>query len=272
MEAKAVAPISVVIPCYRCVKTIDRAIRSILRQTVKPYEVILVDDASGDGTAEALNYIAHQYPTRVKVISFNHNQGVACARNAGWDLASQPYIAFLDADDAWHPRKLEIQYSYMLAHPDVTLSGHLVRVLDQPDSMPIWEIGSWDVLRLSKLRMLLTNRLFPSTVMLKRDVPNRFQSGKRHTEDHLLWLELLCAGHRLVKLNLELESAYKPLYGVGGLSSQLWLMEKGELDTYKSIYAKGHINFAQWIGLSLYSLTKYARRLLMYGLYLRWKK
>jgi hypothetical protein len=108
--------------------------------------------------------------------------------------------------------------------------------------------------------------------MLKRDVPNRFLNGKRHTEDHLLWLELLCEGHMLAKLTVDLEAAYKPLFGFGGLSSQLWLMEKGELDTYKRIYDKDYINLVQWLSLSLYSLLKYVRRLLIYWLHLRWKK
>lgn len=272
MMKDTVAPVSVVIPCYRCSATIGRAIESIAKQTQKPAEIILVDDASEDGTLSTLQEIARSYPDWLTVLQLKQNQGAASARNAGWAVASQPYIAFLDADDAWHPRKIEIQYAYMAAHPEVSLSGHHYRVIKQSDQQPDWEIGLWESQPISKWIMLISNRFTTPSVMLRRDVPNRFMPGKRHVDDHLLWLELICQGHKMVKLSAELVSIFKPLYGSSGLSAQLWLMEKGELDTYKRLYDETLINLAQWLGLSVYSLLKFVRRLLAYALYLRWNK
>lgn len=273
MIKENVAPVSVVIPCYRCSATIGRAVESIAKQTQNPAEVILVDDASDDGTWSVLQEIARVYPGWITVLQLNKNQGAASARNAGWEVASQPYIAFLDADDAWHSRKIEIQYAYMNSHPEVLLSGHHYRVVKQADQLPDWEIGLLVGSQLiSKWIMLLSNRFTTPSVMLRRDVPNRFLPGKRHVDDHLLWLELICQGHKMVKLSAELVSIYKPLYGSSGLSAQLWLMEKGELETYKQLYDQALINLIQWLGLSLYSLLKFVRRLLVYWLYLRWKK
>lgn len=110
------APVSVVVPCWRCRDTIARAVESIAAQTRLPHEVILVDDASGDGTAGALHALAGRYPKDwITVIEQRDNGGAGVARNAGWETASSPYIAFLDADDAWHPKKLEIQVAWMEA-------------------------------------------------------------------------------------------------------------------------------------------------------------
>src|SRR5688572_15186507 len=102
------APVSVVVPCYRCAATIGDAIASIVDQTARPAEVLLVEDCSGDDTLEALHRIAAAYePGWIKVIAMPANGGPSRARNTGWQQAEQPYIAFLDADDTWAPRKLE---------------------------------------------------------------------------------------------------------------------------------------------------------------------
>src|SRR5215831_14326963 len=97
------APVSAVIPCYRCGATIRRALESVAGQTLLPSEVILVDDCSADGTEAELRQIATEYPQGwIKVVSLSANGGPGVARNGGWDAAAQPYVAFLDADDCWH--------------------------------------------------------------------------------------------------------------------------------------------------------------------------
>ena len=103
---ESLAPVSVVIPCYRCSLTIRRALASIAQQSLKPAEVILVDDASGDGTLAVLKELASSYPNWMRLIALETNRGAASARNEGWAAASQPFIAFLDADDTWHREKI----------------------------------------------------------------------------------------------------------------------------------------------------------------------
>lgn len=266
------ALVSVVIPCYRCTRTIERAVASVAAQTLLPAELILVDDASGDDTRSLLTKLSQQYsPGWIKLVFLDINAGAGSARNSGWAVASQPWVAFLDSDDAWHFRKIEIQYGYMVAHPDVVLSGHGFRLLKH-DVLPDWALGGHEAQTVSKWAMLLSNRFVTPSVMIKRDIGYRFIERQRYMEDHMLWLRVVCSGARVVKLNDALAAIYKDPFGITGLSSRVWLMERGDLGNYRRLYHDGCISRMQLVALVAYSLAKYARRLVIYAGYLRWKK
>jgi len=266
------AAVSVVIPCYRCAHTIERAMASLAAQTLRPAEVILVDDASGDDTREVLKKISQQFDKAwIKLVFLDKNVGAGSARNAGWAQASQPYVAFLDADDAWHFRKIEIQYNYMVAMPDVVLCGHGFRMLKQ-GVLPCWDVAQCDAFTVNKWDMLMSNRFVTPSAMIKRDVKHRFIEQQRYMEDHMLWLRVVCSGERVVKLPVALAAIYKDSFGVTGLSSHILLMERSDLGNYRRLYRDGCINAAQFVILVTYSLLKYVRRLIIYAGYLRWKK
>ncbi len=267
----SVAPVSVVIPCFRCTLTIERAIASVAQQTQKPAEVILVEDASDDDTLAVLQNLAKPYMDWIKVIALPKNQGPSNARNVGWTAATQLYVAFLDADDAWHSQKIEIQTTYMNAHSEVVLCGHGHRVLENTDALPDWQVQTWTAQCISKWSWLLSNKFSPTSVMVRRDVKQRFLENQRYSEDYMLWLEFVCSGNVVTRLSAELGVRYRNPFGTGGLSARLWLMEQGELGNYQRLYDKNYINLVQWLGLSLYSLLKFFRRLVIYWSWLRWK-
>lgn len=114
-EMKALT-VSVVIPSYNCGEYVGRAIESVLNQTYQPLECIVVNDGSTDNTKEAVALYADQ----VTLIE-QRNQGASAARNAGIARAKGEYIAFLDADDYWHPSKLEKQVKLLQDHTDLVL-------------------------------------------------------------------------------------------------------------------------------------------------------
>jgi len=263
-------PVSVVIPCFCCSKTIVRAVTSITKQTQKPAEVILVDDASCDGTGETLQQLAQAYPGWVKVLTLDQNQGAANARNAGWEIVSQPYIAFLDSDDAWHPEKIEIQYAYMAAHPEIVLCGHGHRLLENESELPSWEVSQGDAQSIHKWALLLSNRFVTPSVMIRSDIGQRFSEKQRYMEDHMLWMKIICSGAAVVRLPGELAAIYKRPYGIMGLSAQTWSMERGDLGNYRRLYHANCINGYQLGVMGIYSLLKYVRRLAIYWGYLRW--
>jgi len=103
MPFSGFAPVSVVIPAYNAERFVGEAIASVLAQTCKPSEIIVVNDGSTDRTADRVAAFVD-----VKLAS-KQNGGPGSARNFGLRHATQPLVAFLDADDLWAPRKLERQ-------------------------------------------------------------------------------------------------------------------------------------------------------------------
>lgn len=265
------AVVSVIIPCYRCSATLERAVASVAAQSVVPAEVILVDDCSGDGTRALMRHIASQYaPDWIRTLLLDQNVGAASARNAGWSVASQPYIAFLDSDDAWHPEKIRLQLGYMRAHPDVVLCGHTHKILTT-SAMPDWPIravdGALESHRITKRSLLLSNRFVTPSVMLQRDIPQRFVEHQRNMEDHMLWLSIVCSGAAVDKLCIPLAAIYKRAYGQAGLSAQLWLMEQADLGNYRRLLVQNYITRLQFLALAAFSVVKFMRRLVLQKLF-----
>lgn len=266
LKDESSVPVAAIIPCYCCRDTIARALASISAQTRLPREVILVDDASPDDgkTSDTLRQLAKEYECvfPLRIISLEKNGGPGSARNRGWDAATQPYIAFLDADDAWHPQKLEIQCGWMLAHPEQCLVGH-AHVLKQEGDSNWWELQrEIRTFPVRQGRSMLANPFATRTVMLRRDLPFRFKEGKRYSEDYLLWLQIILSGHPSAHIDLPLAASYKAAYGEGGLSADLWRMEKGELNTYLEIYRESRIGLLRLCLLLVYSMAKHMRRML----------
>jgi glycosyltransferase involved in cell wall biosynthesis len=118
--------ISVIIPCYNCAEFIERAVSSVLQQTLKEYEIILVDNNSTDNTFSKLIDLKKSNPQIITVLS-EPTKGAPAARNKGLVEAKGEYIQFLDADDELKPLKLESQYSMAeLVGADVVIGNHVL--------------------------------------------------------------------------------------------------------------------------------------------------
>jgi len=108
--------VSVVVPTYNRADVLPETIDSVLAQTYKDYEIIIVDDGSTDNTREILEpYLSMDNISYV----YQENKKQASARNKGIQNSKGEYIAFLDSDDLWHPRKLEYQVEIFEKHPDI---------------------------------------------------------------------------------------------------------------------------------------------------------
>jgi glycosyltransferase involved in cell wall biosynthesis len=246
------APVSVLIPCYRNAATIGRALASVAAQSAPAAEVIVIDDASGDDTAELAG---RSGIPGLRVVRLDRNLGPGGARNAGWRAAGQPYIAFLDADDAWHPRKLELQLGWMQAHPEVVLCGHAIgNALAEPGTM----LNGTPV---TSAMLLRSNRFQTSSVMLRSSVPQRFAADKRYCEDYLLWLEIVLSGAQAHYLDAALAMRFKPVYGGHGASGRLWRMQAGEIDAFARVRRAGLLGAPSYLAAAAWSWIKFLRRL-----------
>ena len=254
--------VTAIIPCWKCKETIDRAVSSVYDQSLRPVKLILVDDASGDGTAEYLDLIALRYPKNwIEVVKLTFNSGPGPARNAGWDISNTDFIAFLDADDAWHPQKIELQFNWMQKNPHASICGHSSNLYDQSS-------GFKSLMTLEEpkvygfFEMMISNRMITRTVMLKRRLPFRFRD-KNVTEDYLLWLEIAKNNLKLYRFDEPLACSFREEYSVGGYSGNLWKHELRELNAVKFLYKNNKIDMLTFIIFSSWSITKYFRRVLL---------
>ena len=121
--------VSVIVPAYNCEKFIGETIDSVLAQTYKNWEMIIVDDCSSDHTRDIVLEFASQ-DSRIKYYFLQENSGAAVARNTAMERAKGEYMAFLDSDDIWLPEKLEKQLSFMKEN-DVAFSSTSYELIDE---------------------------------------------------------------------------------------------------------------------------------------------
>ena len=271
---KEKADVSVIIPVYNSGKEAFRAVNSIAVQTLLPKEVILIDDCSPEKeiTRNWLDKISNQFDNKftIKVLYQDKNGGPGECRNAGWDIAAGKYVAFLDSDDIWHPQKLEIQYKFMVDHPDYGFSCHHLKIIQENEvavfSQKNLNITKQDIIQINPIRYLFKHYPIGGTsyVMARNVNDIRFVPGKRYSEDYLVWLEF-CFKYGGVLINQFMGASFKPFYGAGGLSQSLWKLEKGELENYRILWRKKIIKFNIVLLASAFSICKFLRRVILVG-------
>ncbi len=119
--------ISVIIPVFNAEKTIEETIDSILNQTFKDIEIIIINDGSTDATLEIIENISD---SRIKIFSYP-NAGLSASRNRGIDRAKREYISFIDADDLWTPDKLELQWQALQSNPQAAVAYSWTDYIDE---------------------------------------------------------------------------------------------------------------------------------------------
>jgi glycosyltransferase involved in cell wall biosynthesis len=182
--------VNVIIPCHNAARYLAEALASVLGQTHEATSAIVVDDGSTDATVA----IARGFGERVTVLR-QVKSGVSAARNRGIDAARGECIAFLDADDRWHPDKLSRQVAYLAGHPECALVHTAIRHIDSQGLVTGRPHNA--ALRLQTrgecLAVLLSrNTITTSSVLLRREVvrEERFLTGLHAAEDWDLWLRL----------------------------------------------------------------------------------
>lgn len=124
MVNKVNGMVSIIVPCHNSFYFIKDCLESVLAQTYRNWEMIIIDDFSTDNSSDLIQKYINR-DSRIKLIKHEKNSGVAIARNTGIKNAIGDYIAFLDSDDYWHPKKLEIQLLCFLENDvDVVFSEY----------------------------------------------------------------------------------------------------------------------------------------------------
>ena len=247
--------ISVVIPCFNRKNTLPRSIDSVINQTYKPSEIIIVDDGSTDGTRD---FILKSYPD-IKYF-FQTKKGVSSARNKGIRESSSKWIAFLDSDDEWLPQKLEKQKTQLEKHPGIFISHtneiwirNGVRVNQMKKHQ---KYGGYifdkclDICRMSPSSVLIHNRVLEDVGV--------FDEKLQVCEDYDLWLRITSKYSVLFEKELL-------IIKYGGHKDQLSKVKEGieqfRIQSLEKILTLNHLKKDQFI------LTKnmLIRKLLIYS-------
>lgn len=188
---------SIVMPAFNAEATLEEAVASVAEQTYPLWELLIVDDASSDRSLEIAQRLAAT-DSRITVLSSPKNTGVAHARNIGLQSAKGRYIAFLDADDRWLPRKLELQMAEF-THGAKVVFGSYHRFTNHGTCGTVWakaKVTSQDMLRHNCIGNL--------TAAYDRNALGLALQEPTPHEDYVMW-------YRLVALSGQAHGIHEPL-------------------------------------------------------------
>ena len=229
--------ISVVIPCYNAKKFLGATLAALRAQSFTDWEAIVIDDGSTDNSSD-IAWGLSQADKRISV-SWQTNFGVSFSRNRGAELAKADIVAFLDADDVWHPDFLNEMFAFMQAKPERAVGFARARFVTF-EGTPTRAVSRSKLKNLSTADFLSGNPTTTcSNLVVRRDAflkSGGFKKGLNHAEDQLWLLQMhlngeVIEGHDKILLDYRTNNA--------GLSSDVEAMRKGwdeMVMTVQSIY------------------------------------
>lgn len=257
--------ISVVIPMYNSEKTIIRTLDSIKNQTAfeQILEVILINDGSTDNSLNLVKKYIEDNKNVPIVIIEKTNGGVSSARNVGMKVAKGEWIALLDSDDEWLPKKIEIQMETIQKHPEIDFLGGNI---DDRGLKILWK----KINGLYKANVKdVCLKTFPQTsvAIFKRNIFEEiggYDEKQRYAEDGNYFIKI-CAHYNYYHLPIQMVcyGNGKPGFGYSGLSANLKSMYDGNIKNIKELKNENMITNSFYIFLHAFYWIKYVRRILI---------
>lgn len=192
--------ISVLLPVFNAGLPLHLAIRSILAQNFSPFEFLIIDDASTDGSADVIREYAGR-DTRIRAVYHTSNQGLACTLNEGLATAQGDWIVRMDQDDESLPQRLNIQCRFMESNPEVVVAGSYVfhmGINRRRDRLITLPISHSDIAR----TLLTQNCIYhPSVILRRKEILylGGYRAEFKNAEDYDLWLRV-SNRHRLANI------------------------------------------------------------------------
>lgn len=230
--------VSVITPAHNAATVLARAVASVQAQKLTDWEMIIVDDGSGDGTAD-LAYSLAQKERRLRVLSHPTGQGAAAARNTALAAAQGRYVAFLDADDEWVTTKLAQQISVMQSQQAALCYTGFLRVSDTVERFV--RVPS----RVTRAQLLYGNIICCSSAVYDRAVLGSvFMPPLPLRQDYALWLTLLEQVPQAVGINMPLVRLHVTR---GSLSSNKWRAMRATWAMHRNHFGVGALQSAGYV-------------------------
>jgi len=191
--------VSVIVPVFNGDRWLIQSLESLFSQTLRGFEIILIDDGSQDNTPKILSKIKD---SRLKVISFRRNKGIVHALNAGIKVARGKYIARHDIDDLSKHLRLEKQFDFLESHPNVHILATRAELIDEEDNSlegveaTFLEKFNNAIVTQSDIKraLPLVNPIFHGSVMMRKDALKKaggYNLDYQFVEDYELWLRMI---------------------------------------------------------------------------------
>ena len=191
--------VSIIIPYYKKKNYIKKTINSILRQTYKKFEIIIINDEPGELSKNILSFLKKK-DSRIKIINNKKNIGAGKSRNKGIKIAKGKYIAFIDSDDLWKKNKLLKQIEFM-HKKNIEISHTSYEIIDNNSVIK----GTRQAKIMNYKKLIKSCDIGLSTVILKKSLIENLRFPNLKTkEDYVLWLKITKKGKTIHALNARL--------------------------------------------------------------------
>lgn len=186
--------VSVIVPCYKYAHYLSECIESIVRQTYKVHEIIVVNDGSPDNTTEVAEMLIMKYPDfNIRLVE-KENGGLSSARNAGIKIATGEYISCLDADDKLVPGAIEEHVKLLKDNMTIAQCGlmefgerHVLMIPTKPTGLE----------RILRSNTIFCNAMYPRKAWVEVGGYDESEIMRLGREDHEFWIRCLAAGYEI---------------------------------------------------------------------------
>ena len=246
---------SIVIPVYNGESTIVNAIKSCLEQSLPPDEIIVIDDASTDHTGLLIDQFAS---AGILYKRNDKNSGPSFCRNLGMQIAKSEWILFLDADDIFHNKKIEVISHFIMNNDAIKAIGHAFNLQTDP---PYVLNNSWQetipITKLTIYQLLVSNRMVTPSLAVAAANKILFNEEMKFAEDHDFIIRT-AEKTDIWYLDAALCSLGRIPLSPGGISANKWKMRKGEINMYLDYCRRNRVMIAAPVFV-IFSLLKHLK-------------
>lgn len=196
--------ISIILPSYNSEKFLSESIKSVLGQTLKDFELIIIDDGSKDKSLKIAEGFAKK-DNRIKLLKNKNNLGLQKTLNLGLKYSKGKYIARMDADDIMDRSRLEKQFNYLEKNKEIFLVGSSAKVIDE-SGIKIGIFKKFNNFKKIKNKMVDSNTMIHPSVMFRNNFGFFYREKFKSSEDYDLFLRMISSGKKITNLPEELIS------------------------------------------------------------------
>lgn len=258
MIIRAKFSVAAIMPCFNNPEMVERALKSIINQTVSVNEVIIIDDGSNQTDKSKIKKIISSYLSDLPIsyIDLEKNVGPGKARQIGINSSVSDFVAFLDSDEYWHPKKIEFCRDVIVKHC-CEIIGHNRIKIGKIEEYEI-ECNDFYSKKLTSWRFLVHNPIPTSSLVARRHLcENIFEFGGRRAEDYAALLILRNRASSIFFLNCDLVASFKFPFAESGAGSDVVQMKLSAIKNVFRLWRANYLSACELLIISIFWAAKF---------------